>query len=108
MQRKKTHENLINHQNVLYILDDEDCRSIIRALEEPMTASELVNTCDISFSTIYRKLDLLTESPLITEEIVIRTDSQNTTRFVRTFEQLQIEVDDDLQMDILVDRKSES
>jgi predicted transcriptional regulator len=84
-------------------LDDEDCRSIIKALEEPMTANELVNACNISFSTLYRKLDLLTESSLIEEEIVIRTGGQNTTRFVRTFEQLHIEVDADLQMDVLVD-----
>lgn len=68
-----------------------------------MTANELVNACDISFSTLYRKLDLLTEISLVKQEIVIRTDGQNTTRFVRTFEQLRIEVDADLQMDVLVD-----
>lgn len=107
MHRETTPENLATYQNILYILDDDDCRSIIRALEEPMTANELVNACDISFSTLYRKLDLLTESSLIEEEIVIRTDGQNTTRFVRTFEQLRIEFDADLQMDILVDGNSE-
>lgn len=107
MQRERSPEDLSSSQNILYIFDDDGCRSILRALREPKTASELVNACEISFSTMYRKLDLLTESALIEEEIVIRTDGQNTTRFVRTFDQLQIQFDADLQMDISVDGNSE-
>lgn len=98
------HANPSDHWDILYVLEDDDCRSIIKQLEEPKTAYELLETCDITPSTIYRKLDLLSETPLIEEEIVIRTDGRNTTRYARTFEALQIEIDNDLEMDIAIDR----
>lgn len=107
MQRETTQTDPEEPQNILYILDDEDCRSIIRELENPMTAKELLNVCDIPPSTIYRKLDSLTATSLITEEIVIRTDGRNTTRYIRSFDKLEIEVEPDLQTDIVINRTSD-
>lgn len=46
-------------QAVLDALDDPDCREILRAIDEPMTASEISDATDIPSSTVYRKLDLL-------------------------------------------------
>jgi len=34
-------------QAVLNALDDADCRAILRETTEPMTATELIDTCDI-------------------------------------------------------------
>jgi hypothetical protein len=40
-------------QAVLDALDDADCRTILRETAEPMTATELIDACDIPKSTVY-------------------------------------------------------
>ena len=52
-------------ETVVGTLDDEDCRNIVRQLDEPRTASELVERCDIPRSTLYRKLDRLSEATIV-------------------------------------------
>lgn len=92
-------------QDVLDSLDDPDCRSIIEQLDEPMTASELSKACDIPLSTTYRKLELLTDASLLDERIEIRTNSQNTTRYVLAFDEVRIGLDDDRSVEVAIKRR---
>jgi DNA-binding transcriptional ArsR family regulator len=92
-------------QDVLDSLDDPACRSIIQQLEEPMTASELSEACDIPLSTTYRKLELLSEASLLEERVKIRTDSQNTTRYVLAFDEVRIGLDDDRSIEVAIKRR---
>ncbi|MFB6198530.1 MAG: helix-turn-helix domain-containing protein, partial [Halobacteriaceae archaeon] len=62
-----------NLQTVLDALDDQDCRKILEKLEEPMTAAEIAEACDIPISTTYRKLDLLSEGSLVSEGTKVRS-----------------------------------
>lgn len=92
-------------QDVLDSLDDPDCRSIVEELDEPMTASELAEACDIPLSTTYRKLELLTEASLLDERIEINTTSQNTTRYELAFDEVRIGLDDDRSVEVAIKRR---
>lgn len=89
---------------VLDALDDPDCRAIIRALEEPMTASELSDQCDIPLSTTYRKLDKLTEATLLDEITEIRKDGRHTTRYRNHFKEVLIALDEDRRLELSLSR----
>jgi len=77
-------------QDVLDALDDPDCRAIVTALEEPMTASEISEASDIPLSTTYRKLDRLEEAQLLFEGTEIRPDGQHASIYEVDFEEVVI------------------
>ncbi|OIB58203.1 winged helix-turn-helix domain-containing protein [Natrialba sp. SSL1] len=85
-------------------LDDPDCREIIRNLEEPMTASELTNRCEIPQSTLYRKLELLTDSTLLEETTEIRRDGHHASKYAVAFDEISIGLDEDRSLAVQIDR----
>lgn len=82
-------------QAVVTALDDEACRRFVAQLKHPMTARELSDACDVPLSTTYRKLDLLTDASLLTEQTEIRRDGQHTTQYIIDFEEVHIMLEDD-------------
>jgi len=88
---------------VLDALDDADARAIIRALEEPMTASQLSEACDIPLSTMYRKLELLTDAELLNEGTQIRSDGHHATTYEVAFDAVRIELTDGLDLDVAIE-----
>ena len=94
--------------SVLAALDDADARAIIKQLNDPMTASELSDACDIPLSTTYRKLDLLTEASLLTEGTKIRPDGHHATTYEISFEAVRIFLTEDLDLDVEVERREQS
>ncbi|MFB6137751.1 MAG: helix-turn-helix domain-containing protein [Halobacteriaceae archaeon] len=93
-------------EDVLDALDDADCRAIIEALEEPMTANELSEATDVPLSTMYRKLELLTDASLLEERIDIRSDGRHTTRYALAFEEVRIALDEDRAVDVAIKRRA--
>jgi DNA-binding IclR family transcriptional regulator len=91
-------------QSVLDALDDADCRTIIRHLDEPMTATEVSEECDIPMSTTYRKLDLLTDASLLVEGTEIRPDGHHATRYGLDFETVSIGVTETKELEVSIDR----
>jgi predicted transcriptional regulator len=69
-----------------------------------MTANELSEACDIPLSTMYRKLDRLTESDLVRESTEIRESGQHTTRYARDFTEVSVWVDDEEELVTTVER----
>ncbi len=69
-----------------------------------MTANELSEACDIPLSTMYRKLDRLTDANLLMESTEIRRSGQHATLYARGFTQLTVTVDDDEQLVVTVER----
>lgn len=100
-------ERDVSLQAVLTALGDEDCRSIVTALEEPMTAEEISETCDIPSSTTYRKLDLLSEAELLAESVEVRSDGHHTTRYRTDFETVVVALTEDRTLEVSVERPSE-
>lgn len=93
---------------MLDALDDPDCRTIIRTLDEPMTAAQLSDACDIPMSTVYRKLDRLSAASLLDEHTQIRSDGHHTTTYTVGFERVTFDLDADRQLDVSIDRRSAS
>lgn len=92
---------------VLDILGDEPSRRIIEALSEPMTANELSEVCDIPLSTMYRKLDQLTETSLLVESTHIRKNGQHTTVYEPNFSTIAVTLDEDHELRFDIDRPLE-
>ncbi|MFB6141716.1 MAG: helix-turn-helix domain-containing protein [Halorientalis sp.] len=91
-------------QAVLDALDDPTCRAIVRNLEEPMTAEEIAETCDVPLSTTYRKLDLLTEASLLREGMEIRPNGQHASQYAVDFEEVLVTLADDRTFEVGVSR----
>ncbi|MFB6253608.1 MAG: helix-turn-helix domain-containing protein [Halobacteriaceae archaeon] len=94
-------------QDVLDALDDDTCRQLIHELEEPMTAKELAEECDIPLSTTYRKVDLLHEARLVREQTEIREDGQHTSRYQLAFEEVRISLDNDRYFEVQIKKRPE-
>lgn len=77
----------------LEALTDPACREILRALDEPKTASALADACSVSSSTLYRKLDDLVAAELAEERIVLEPDYTHSTRYAATFEEITLSID---------------
>ncbi|MWV41933.1 MULTISPECIES: helix-turn-helix domain-containing protein [Natrialba] len=91
-------------EEICAALDDPDCREIIRNLEEPMTASELTKRCDIPQSTLYRKLELLTDSTLLEESTEIRRDGHHASKYSVAFDEITLALEDDRTLGVQIER----
>ena len=91
-------------EDVLGCLGDEPTRAIIQTLSEPMTANELSEACDIPLSTMYRKLDSLTEASLISETTQIRQGGQHTTRYELNFTEICVLLSEDHTLQATIER----
>jgi len=89
-------------------LDDPDCREIIQNLEEPMTASELTKRCEIPQSTLYRKLELLTEATLLEESTEIRQDGHHASKYSIAFDEISLGLDDDQSLSVQIERPAQT
>lgn len=91
-------------QDILAALDDSDCRTILCETGDPMTANELINACDIAQSTLYRKLDLLSQASLVREWDEINPEGGRITRYERDFDDVKILIDDSDEFSVAVAR----
>jgi len=94
MTANKGNDETPDIARLLDTLGDDDCRMIIEELTEPMTADELIETCDISSSTVYRKLGYLLEASLLRELTEVRSDGHHTTQYEVAFDTLHLELDE--------------
>jgi predicted transcriptional regulator len=90
---------------VLDALDDSNCRSILRETADPATAADLIDACDIPRSTLYRKLDQLSDAGLLREYDKIHPAGGRTTYYQRTFENVNITIDEANTFSVTVEQK---
>lgn len=90
--------------SVLAALTDEDCRAILEALESPMSAQEIAETCDIPLSTTYRKVNMLSEAALVEERIDVKRGSKHTKRYIPDFDRVNISREESGSLTIDLDR----
>jgi DNA-binding transcriptional ArsR family regulator len=76
-------------------LADPDCRAILGAADTPMTTSELADACDIALSTAYRKVERLSETPLLHEGVRFDPDGDHAAEYSRGATEATIELGDD-------------
>jgi predicted transcriptional regulator len=78
------------------LLEDEHVRTILAATStESLSASELGERCDVSESTIYRRIDRLRAESLVAEQTRPRADGHHETVYVATLDRFEVELDDD-------------
>lgn len=95
------HPSDIDCETVLVTLDDPACRTLLEAMAtEALTASELIERCDVPRSTAYRKLGQLTEAGLVEEHIRVDPNGKHASEYRRTFDNLTISVNDSNEMSI--------
>lgn len=92
-------------QDVLDALDDEDCRAIVSALVDPMTAQEIAEESDVPLSTTYRKLELLTEASLLEERVEVRPEGHHRSRYVIDFEAVVVALSEDRSFQVEIARQ---
>lgn len=94
---------------LLDALEDVDCRSILEATsDEPLSASELSDTCDLPLSTTYRKLDKLTEAGLLSEEVRLSHTGKHTSEYVLSVSDVQLTVDGKEGIELRVSHRAET
>lgn len=93
---------------ILEGLHDEDCRTILTTLTEPMTANEIAETTDIPLSTTYRKLDVLTTAGLVAEGVEMRTDGQHVSQYAVAFDSVSIELSEEMDLVVELDEDPQS
>lgn len=99
-------ESMPSAEEICAALDDPDCREIIRNLEEPLTASELTAQCDIPQSTLYRKLELLTDATLLKESTEIRRDGHHASKYTIAFDEITLVLAEDRSLAVEIERPS--
>mgnify|MGYP000084751542 CR=1 FL=1 len=91
-------------ESILDALNDDDCRRIVEALSEPMTAEEISEATDIPLSTTYRKLDRLTDASLLEEGVEVRKDGQHVSRYILVFDEVNISLSDERELEVELSR----
>lgn len=95
-------------ETVLDALHDDDCRTIITTLTEPMTAEEIAEATGIPQSTTYRKLDMLSEAGLVAEGVELRSNGQHVSQYAVTFGEVNIELTEQMAFEVDVSHKPQS
>lgn len=80
-------------QGVLDALDDAECRAILEVTTGgSMTAAEIADECDLPSSTAYRKIDLLDDADLLTEELRIRRSGKHVSEYTCAVDDVTLSV----------------
>jgi DNA-binding transcriptional ArsR family regulator len=92
---KRTDEPVVDGdvEELLTALEDADCRAVLEATgEEALSAAELGDCCDIPSSTVYRKVEQLTEAGLLEEQLRVRRSGKHTREYRRAVDQLSLTI----------------
>ncbi|WP_265109590.1 winged helix-turn-helix domain-containing protein [Halosolutus halophilus] len=91
-------------ERVISALDDDACREIVAALDEPMTVSEISDEAEVPLSTAYKKLDRLTAASLVGERTQLRPGGHHRSRYVTRFDRVAVELDADREFQVDIER----
>lgn len=84
-------EPAVDSEAALAALNDPDCRDLLAAAtDEARTAGELIDECAIPRSTLYRKLDRLTDAGLLEEGVRLRADGTHASEYRRAVEEITV------------------
>jgi DNA-binding transcriptional ArsR family regulator len=82
-------------QEPLDALQDAECRAILSATSDAaLSAKEVSKRCELPRSTVYRKLDQLTDAGLLAEHTRVRRTGKHTSVYRRTVDGVCVSVTD--------------
>ncbi|QLD84911.1 helix-turn-helix transcriptional regulator [Natronomonas halophila] len=83
-------------EDVLDTIGDQHARTVLAAISrEPRSAKELAESCDLSLPTIYRRLELLQDHDLVTEQTAVAEDGNHYNVYKCNFDSTVIQLEDD-------------
>jgi IclR helix-turn-helix domain. len=81
---------------LLWALDDEDCRTLLGATAEgTLSVAELADTCELPLSTTYRKVNTLVEAGLLVEEVRLCGSGRHRSEYRLGVEEIYLSVTPD-------------
>lgn len=79
----------------LRLLDDEYAREILVALADtPMRGRDLIERCEMSRATVYRRLDRLEDAGLVTSQLRYDPDGHHRREFELALDSIELRVDE--------------
>jgi len=99
-------ETTLDPETVVRSLTDPGSRQLLFHLDEPRTAGELVEECDIPTSTVYRKLEFLVEGGVVGRSTVIDLQGTNATQYHLSWSRIEVTLDDDGTLSATADEES--
>jgi len=90
-------------ETVLSALEDGKCRAILRTVsEEWLTAPELAERCELSSSTVYRKVDRLVEAGLLEQSVRIAGDTKPADQYRCAVDRVELDLGrDEVDVDVV-------
>ncbi|WP_302082404.1 ArsR/SmtB family transcription factor [Salinibaculum rarum] len=83
-------------EEILDTIGDQHARHVLAAISrEQKSAKELAEECDMSLPTVYRRIEMLTEYDLITEQTLVADDGNHYKVYESNFESTVISLQDD-------------
>lgn len=88
-------ENQWNPDNIIEVLASSESRKILSAASvRPVSAEELEQVCDVSLPTVYRRINVLVEYDLLSEEQAVDPEKGQYKRFRTDLKEVRLAVDD--------------
>ncbi len=92
-------------EEVFDALSDDACRTIVEALDEPMTTNQISEVCDMPLSTTYKKIDKLDDATLVEESVQLREDGKHTNTYVVDFDEVCAELTEEHRIAVEVSKQ---
>ena len=83
-------------EEILDTIGDQHAREVLAAISrEPKSAKALAEECDLSLPTVYRRIEMLDEYDLVTNETLVADDGNHYKVYESNFESTVITLEDD-------------
>ena len=83
-------------EEILDTIGDRHARRVLAAISrEPQSAKELAEECEMSLSTVYRRIEMLTEYELVKDRTLVADDGNHYKVYESNFESTVISLKED-------------
>ncbi len=84
-----------NPDGIFDVLASKESRRILAAASvRPLSAKEFEQICDASLPTIYRRIAVLVEYDLLSEEQVVDPDHEQSKQYITDLKELNVKIED--------------
>ena len=83
-------------EEILDTIGDKHARRVLAAISrEPKSAKELSEECDLSLPTVYRRIEMLDEYDIVTDQTLVADDGNHYKVYESNFESTVISLEED-------------
>lgn len=93
---------VVNGPHVLDVFSDSDCRTIFLDADTPLTVPEIIDQYDLPKSTVYRKMQTLTDHGLVRTIESQHLGSNTAATYQRCVDEVRIIIRDSVRIEYVV------